>query len=238
MIHPTTHNTLAFIPCRSGSKRLPNKNFEPLAGRSLVFRAIDFSLSMGFKTVVAPDREEDMVTIDQEYGNKITLFLRDPDLADGAHQLESWSAAHEAIEAHAQMEYPFGIMFEPSSPLRLEEDVLMTLSKLNHFPSVGTVTSQPRLRPQKLYLLSETGKIHGNLDGRINFPGGQWDIVNFNGVAYAADRDTILNQRLWNNMGTHVVPGMTFNIDTEQDFEAAEAYFRDVHLNSFQRRRK
>jgi CMP-N,N'-diacetyllegionaminic acid synthase len=224
-------NTLAFIPCRTTSKRLPGKNMMELAGRKLVFRAIDFALHMGFKTVVAPDTEEALHILSQEYGDKITLFLRDPELADGNHQMESWAAAHQCMEACTDrpgpsiaVEYPFGIMLEPSSPLRNELDIRACLAALNHFDSIGTVTRGERINANKLQLVDGGGMWQGSLDGRINFPGGINDLVQFNGVCYAARREVILNQTLWDHMGTHVVEGVSFNIDTIDDFKVAEAY--------------
>jgi CMP-N,N'-diacetyllegionaminic acid synthase len=233
-------NTLAFIPCRTTSKRLPGKNMMELAGRKLVFRAIDFALHMGFKTVVAPDTEEALHILSQEYGDKITLFLRDADMADGNHQLESWAAAHESMELvwtgdgiredgtpesdFDYHQYAYGIMLEPSSPLRHERDIQACLSALSHLHAIGTVTRGERLRAEKLQLADQGGMWRGSLDGRINWPGALDDIVQFNGVCYAARRETILNQTLWDHMGTHVVEGVSFNIDTIDDFKVAEAY--------------
>jgi CMP-N,N'-diacetyllegionaminic acid synthase len=227
-------NTLAFIPCRTASKRLPGKNMKELAGRRLVFRSIDFALHMGFKTVVAPDTEEALVILGKEYGDKITLFLRDPDMADGNHQLESWADAHDAVErivgSHIlggdllQPVMLFGIMLEPSSPLRNELDIKACLAGLTYHASIGTVSRNERLKAEKLQLTDQGGMWQGSLDGRINFPGGLHDVVQFNGVCYAARREAILNQTLWDHMGTHVVEGASFNIDTREDFEIAQAY--------------
>lgn len=229
-------NTLAFIPCRSQSKRLPGKNFMKLAGRELVFRAIDTALHMGFRTVVAPDEEEALVTLGREYGDSITLFLRDKDLADGSHQLESWAAAHEVMFGPwkqdrkpgdmIQCPYYFGIMLEPSSPLRDPKDIQACLTGLTHLPAIGTVTRNERLKATKLQLMDRGGMYRGSLDGRINEPGGFVEIVQFNGVCYAARREVILNQTLWDHMGTHVVEGVSFNIDTLEDFQVAEAYIQ------------
>lgn len=204
-----------------------------LAGRGLAFRAIDFALNMGFKTVVSPDTEEDMVILFEEYGDKITLFLRDADMADGNHQLESWAQAHDAMEmsivSHAhvhKVEFPYGIMLEPSSPLRNEKDIQSCLTGLTHLPAIGTVTRNERMKAAKLQLMDRGGMYRGSLDGRINEPGGFLEIVQFNGVCYAARREVILNQSLWDHMGTHVVEGQSFNIDTLDDFRLAEAYIQ------------
>jgi CMP-N,N'-diacetyllegionaminic acid synthase len=233
-MNATPQNTLAFIPCRSQSKRLPGKNMLPLAGRPLVFRSIDFALQMGFKTVVAPDQEEVLFLLEKEYGDKITLFLRDQDLADGNHQLESWAAAHEVIYQpwrqdrkpgdQIQEPYPYGIMLEPSSPLRNELDIKACLAGLAYHGAIGAVSRNERLKAEKLQLTDQGGMWQGSLDGRINLPGGLHDVVQFNGVCYAARREVILNQTLWDRMGTHVVEGASFNIDTQEDFDIAQAY--------------
>jgi len=219
-------NTLAFIPCRSASKRLPGKNMKELAGRPLVFRSIDFALKMGFPTVVAPDQEDILFILKKEYGDKITLFLRDRYLADGNHQLESWAAAHESMEVMGEQAWEYGIMLEPSSPLRNEMDIKACLAGLTYHPAIGTVSRNERLKAEKLQLTDQGGLWQGSLDGRINFPGGLHDVVQFNGVGYAARRETILNQTLWDHMGTHVVEGVSFNIDTLEDFQIAEAYIQ------------
>lgn len=222
-------NTLAFIPCRTASKRLPRKNLMNLAGRPLVNRAIDFALGMGFKVVVAPDAEEVLYILEKEYGDKITLFLRDSDMADGNHQLESWADAHESMEAFAfapsePRYYDYGIMLEPSSPLRSERDIQACLTGLTHLPAIGTVTRNERIKYNKLQLMDRGGMWQGSLDGRVNEPGGFMEVVQFNGVCYAARREVILSQTLWGHLGTHVVEGISFNIDTFEDFAIAGAY--------------
>jgi CMP-N,N'-diacetyllegionaminic acid synthase len=222
---PQPHNTLAFIPCRTKSRRLPGKNLLEIGGRSLVFRAVDFALSMGFLVVVAPDEEAVADLLRVEYGQRIHIFLRDAELADGNHQLESWAQAHDAIEQITNTVYPYGVMFEPSSPVRNKDDVLTTLGKLAHFPAAATVSMNERLRPGKLFVIQGAHIDQFSLDGRIMWPGNiEGEIVQFNGVCYAARKDTIQRQSLFVNLVGHVVETPTFNIDTQKDLDMARAY--------------
>ena len=43
---------VGIVPARSGSKGLPNKNIRPIAGRTLLERAIDFGLEIGLNDVI------------------------------------------------------------------------------------------------------------------------------------------------------------------------------------------
>ena len=49
---------IIFIPARSGSKSIPDKNIKPLGGKPLIAWTIETALKTGLKTVVSSDSEE------------------------------------------------------------------------------------------------------------------------------------------------------------------------------------
>ena len=58
---------ISFIPARSGSKSVPDKNIKMLGGKPLIAWTIEKSLKLGLRTIVSSDSEE-YLKIAREYG--------------------------------------------------------------------------------------------------------------------------------------------------------------------------
>jgi N-acylneuraminate cytidylyltransferase len=74
--------SVAIIPCRGGSKRVPGKNIRPLQGKPLIAYAIEAAhQSSIFDTVVVTTDSEEIAKIAEEHGADVP-FIRDQALAD------------------------------------------------------------------------------------------------------------------------------------------------------------
>ncbi len=73
---------VAIIPARGGSKRIPNKNVKPFAGRPIIAYPIEIAKESGVfdKIIVSTDSEKIALTA-KEYGAE-TPFMRPEELSD------------------------------------------------------------------------------------------------------------------------------------------------------------
>jgi CMP-N,N'-diacetyllegionaminic acid synthase len=114
---------IALIPARLGSKRIPGKNFRPLAGHPLVAYTIASALDSGvFQRVMVSTESAEAADLCRHYGAEIP-FLRpaefagdsSPDIEWVRHTLERLAADGEGCDA-------FSIL-RPTSPFRLPETI-------------------------------------------------------------------------------------------------------------------
>ena len=77
-----THSTVAIIPARGGSKRIPHKNIKLFAGRPMIDYAIKSALDSGlFEHVVVSTDNEDIAGSACQAGAEVP-FVRPAELAD------------------------------------------------------------------------------------------------------------------------------------------------------------
>lgn len=99
--------TIAIIPARGGSKRIPRKNIRPFCGQPMIHYAIDAARAAGcFEHVIVSTDDAEIADVARSCGAEVP-FLRAPSLADdhtgtGAvvidaiHQLQQLGVAAEA----------------------------------------------------------------------------------------------------------------------------------------------
>ncbi len=75
-------NTVAIIPARGGSKRIPRKNIRPFDGKPIIGYTIEAALkSRLFKRVIVSTDDEEIAEVSRSFGAE-TPFLRPRELAD------------------------------------------------------------------------------------------------------------------------------------------------------------
>ena len=76
VVGPMVNNSIAIIPARGGSKRLPRKNILDFYGKPLIAWTIEAALkSECFKYVLVSTENEEIADISIKYGAKVP-FLR------------------------------------------------------------------------------------------------------------------------------------------------------------------
>jgi CMP-N,N'-diacetyllegionaminic acid synthase len=84
--------SVAFVPARSGSERVPGKNVRPLAGHPLLAYAIETARQSGvFERVVVSTDSEEIADIARWYGADAP-FLRPPEYATATSPDIEWLA--------------------------------------------------------------------------------------------------------------------------------------------------
>ncbi|WP_405077686.1 cytidylyltransferase domain-containing protein [Pectobacterium versatile] len=214
-------STLAIIPARGGSKRLPRKNVKILHGKPLIAWTIDAALSA--KTVddviVSTDNDE-IASVARQYGAQVP-FIRPASLA-------SDTATTEDVIRHAvdfmseRYHYDKIIILQPTSPLRTAENIdeanLFFDSK--NANAVVSVTECEH-NPNWINRLDDTLSLNNFLKPKLFQPG---EYYRLNGAIY------IIRKELYNDFSVFYKEGSfayimnresSVDIDKEDDFNYA-----------------
>ncbi len=116
--------TIAIIPARGGSKRIPGKNIKPLAGKPIIAYSIAAARESGlFDHVVVSTDSQEIAEIARQHDAEVP-FLRDKALADDFTPVSAATA-----DALLRLD-PAGDKFDsvaqlmPNCPLRTADDVV------------------------------------------------------------------------------------------------------------------
>lgn len=118
--------TIAVIPARGGSKRLPNKNILPFCGEPLIIRTIKVALESNYidKVVITSDSDKVLEIVSKNISSKdkeIVCIKRPYALAtDTANQAD---VIEHVIDTLGKETLDSIVLLQPTSPLRTSEDV-------------------------------------------------------------------------------------------------------------------
>jgi CMP-N,N'-diacetyllegionaminic acid synthase len=116
-------SAVAFIPARSGSKRVPDKNIRPLAGHPTLAYTIAAAQASGiFGAVVVSTDSERYADIARHYGAEVP-FLRPTEIAgDTSADIEWLEYCLAQLSAAGRVFDCFSIL-RPTSPFRLAQTI-------------------------------------------------------------------------------------------------------------------
>lgn len=129
---------LALIPARGGSKRLPDKNILPLDNKPLIAWTIEAALASKYidRVLVTTDSDE-IAKVSKQYGAEIP-FIRPGKLsADETSTNEVIQHFLEKVDGDSD---EIILILQPTSPLRLEDDIDRAIELLVHKKADGVVS--------------------------------------------------------------------------------------------------
>lgn len=142
--------TVAVIPARGGSKRLPGKNIKPLAGKPLIAWTIEAALeSECFDKVVVSTESIEIAEVARKYGAEIP-YLRPIELAsDTAATGPVLEHIVKYIEDRDSINCEKLCLLQPTSPLRGSEDIVESM-KLFEERSADSIVSvvEANIKPE------------------------------------------------------------------------------------------
>ena len=233
------NTVLAVIPARGGSKRIPNKNLHKIKGVSLVGHAaiIAKSLSWIDKIILSTD-DEKIAEEGHLYGIDVP-FMRPPELAtDTSTSRAMWKHAWLSAEKKYNMRFNISVLLEPTSPLRIPEDIESTVKTLitNSCSAAVTVSKIPADNtPPKTLLIREKGSLGFYLkDGFEYCSQNISDYYCLNGICYAVKRKTLLEKGciIEENCLPIIIGRDIVNIDEFIDLEFANYLFSKLNKNN------
>ena len=133
------YNCVAIVPCRAGSKGLPNKNFLMLGSKKLFQITLDQALRCVGEVIISSDKN-----LDEELKSyKVKQHQRSPELS--ADQSTMAELMLELIRKY-ELQNTTIVLLQPTSPLRRDEDISKCIEtyKKKNFDLLFTVSSQDR----------------------------------------------------------------------------------------------
>jgi CMP-N-acetylneuraminic acid synthetase len=225
---------LALVPARGGSKGIPRKNLQLLAGRPLVAHAVATGLSASLITrVVCSTDDPDIAEAARGAGAEVP-FLRPSHLAQDTS--EDWPVFTHALawlQEHDAWIPDLIVNLRPTSPMRTPDHVDQAIRLLleSGVDSVKAVCLA-RQHPHKMWLRLADGEIEPYLKTPFRLSRGPdvsraelEDIYWQNGVVDVTRREVILEQGVM--IGRRVAglvtqPEDSIDIDTPLDLAVAE----------------
>lgn len=162
----------AFIPARSGSKRLPNKNVRLLGGHPLIAYTIRAAIESGvFEHVVVSTDSPEYAAIARHYGAEVLTrpkkFAGDtsPDIEWVRHALDAYPADVFAI-------------LRPTSPFRSKDTIIRAMGEFSRNGACDSIRAVEKVRqhPGKMWLYGAEGQMEPlqgpqtYTDGRLTVP--------------------------------------------------------------------
>lgn len=226
----TDKSVLAVIPARGGSKGIPLKNIQPLAGVPLIAHTIRAALACPLVTDVVVSTDHDGIhQVALEYGAQAP-FIRPPQLStDTALAIPTIQHAVHEMEAERGKQYDYVLMLQPTTPLRTTADLSAALGRLITEGADGIISVVPvdNWHPMKMKRFVGTRLVDYEKPPTENPPRQTLPPVYMvNGALYATRRDVFMTRHTF--QGDHclgyVMPAdRSVNIDNELDFILAEA---------------
>jgi N-acylneuraminate cytidylyltransferase len=226
---------LALVPARGGSKGVPRKNLQLLAGRPLVAHAVDVGLAAVLVTrVVCSTDDPEIADVARAAGAEVP-FLRPSELAQDAS--EDWPVFVHALtwlEQHDTWVPDLVVNLRPTSPMRTRQHVDDAIRLLldTGVDSVKAVCIA-RQHPHKMWLRQPDGRVEPylktafRLERGPDVPRAELDDVYWqNGVVDVTRREVILDQRAMigrSVAGLVTQPEDSIDVDTWLDLALAEA---------------
>jgi CMP-N-acetylneuraminic acid synthetase len=230
----TELRVLAVVPARGGSKGVPRKNLQLLAGKPLVVHAIEAGLSAQLVTrLLCSTDDAEIASVAQAAGAEVP-FLRPAELArDTSEDWPVFMHALDWLEREEGWRPDIVVNLRPTSPLRRAShvDAGINLLLTTRADSVKSVTLA-RQHPHKMWLRRPDGSLEPflktpfRLSRGPDVPRAELDDVYWqNGVVDVTRRQVILEQRV---MIGRRVAGLVvdmwegIDIDTPLDLAVAE----------------
>jgi len=144
---------IVIVPARGGSKGVPGKNIRPLCGKPLIGWSIEKALRSRYadRVMVTTDSQE-IADVSRRFGAHVP-FLRPAELA--TDRASTYDAIRHALAHYRDVEGPefdYTVLFEPTSPLREDDDLDRMLDILDAqrtdfdaIVSLGLVTEHPSI---------------------------------------------------------------------------------------------
>lgn len=219
---------LALIPARGGSKSLPRKNILPLAGKPLIAWTITAAKASKYidRLILSSDDEE-IMAVARDWECDVPFRRPDEFASDSATSLSVVRHAQSALGQH----YDLVVYLQPSSPLRLTEDIDATIELYAQVGAKAAVSmSDVKKSPYIMFRADSSNRVtplipvDQNINRRQDMP----RILIANGAIYVASWKHFENGGAFipeDAVAYVMPPERSVDIDDLEDMEKAAIYF-------------
>lgn len=219
---------LAVVPARGGSKGIPRKNLCEVGGLSLVARAAKIVKSLPWIDFAVISTDDEEIAKEAMLHGLDAPFMRDEKLSgDFSNSIDVWRDALVNSEKFFQKTVDYSILLEPTSPLRVPQDIEVTISSLisgNHQSAVTVSETPGHYKPEKTLKINN-GQLNFYLKEGVNHTIRQ-SIPSYyhrNGICYAITREALVNNAsiIADDCAAVLIDREVINIDTPLDLKVA-----------------
>lgn len=226
---------LALVPARAGSKGLPDKNIRPFCGKPLLQWSVEHGLASRYVDRVVVSTDSDTYADIARKAGADVPFLRPPSLAsDTSTSFDAILHAVDTLVGQGET-YAILVLLEPTSPLRMPEDIDGALDLLLSTPGAESVVSVARVESQHpafLMKMAASGFLEPYLPDFK--PCRRQDISPLHfleGTVYASRIDALRRHGGFHHgktIGYEVPPYRSFEVDSPEDFIICEALHKAI----------
>ncbi len=226
---------LGVIPARGGSKGIPNKNIIEIGGNPLIYYTIKAGSDSKMLTHCVVSTESDEIErVAKACGGSVP-FKRPEELSsDNAVSMPVMKHAIQFMEKKHKCKYDIVVMLQPTTPLRLAEDIdnsliLLEETKADAVISVVDVGANHPLRMKRVVdgrLINYIDQGYENMQPRQELP----PVYIRNGAIYAVKRDVLMENDSWvgSDVRAYIMPTeRSVNIDAIQDLYLVNSYMNN-----------
>lgn len=190
-----SQRVLAVIPARGGSKGVPRKNIREVAGKPLIAWTIDEARKSKYiDRLILSSEDPEIISVGKEWGCDVP-FVRPQELA--RDDTPGFDTVVHALESLPE-QYEYVIMLQPTSPLRLVEDIdgCLELCLDQDAPACVSVTAADK-SPYWMYRLDEGGYLIPLLaqETPVYYRQGLPPVYVLNGAVYVAQTGWLKRHR-------------------------------------------
>ncbi len=234
-------NILCVITARGGSKGIPGKNIKMLGDKPLIaYSVIAASRSKLITHTIVSTDDPEIAAVAQKYGAEVP-FIRPKELAqDATPHLPVMQHAIEFMEKKLGIIFDYAVIFQPTSPFKLTEDIDETLKVLidsKADSAVSLVKADSHEHPIKMKKL-EGAKVIPYCIPEPEGVGRQGlsPAYRRSSAVYAMRRDLLMKDgRLFGeSIVGHIVPeDRSIDIDTPLDWIKAEYMLSELQKKGY-----
>lgn len=220
-------STLAIVPARAGSKRLPNKNHRPFLGRPLILWTLDFALAYrGFDLVLVSTDSTEVVSLARNAGAHVP-WMRPSELAsDTATSIDVVMHAVDAMAAEG-LTFDRVALLQPTSPVRLAQRWQEAADHLDRGGPAALGVRQAPSHPYWTYFMGQDSALSPCFSDGLSMRSQDLPTACVpNGSLYLCKLDELRQHRTFTPPGTRGVictdPVESIDIDTADDWLEAE----------------
>lgn len=147
--------TIAFIPARSGSKRVKNKNIRPLGGHPLLAYSIRAAIDSGvFDAVICATDSEHYADVARHYGAEVPC-LRSAEISGDTSPDIEWVVWMLKALKETGREYEIFSILRPTSPFRQAETIRRAWSMFVDNPNADSLRAIEKCKqhPGKMWVI-------------------------------------------------------------------------------------
>lgn len=147
--------TVAFIPARSGSKRVPNKNIRLLNGHPMLAYSIRAAIDSGvFDAVICATDSEQYAVVARHYGAEVP-FLRTREISCDKSPDIKWVVWVINMLKQSGREFDVFSILRPTSPFRLPQTIQRAWEVFSKDPTADSLRAVEKCKqhPGKMWVI-------------------------------------------------------------------------------------